>query len=497
MQRRMYVLLAVVFTATAIFAEPIVQQGIIKGIVVDAETGAPLAGANVMVTHTTIGTATKVNGTFELPRVPESENSLTISMIGYEVEKKEFDLSSQSEINITINLKKTLLKMGSVVVTGTGTAHIIEDAPVKTKLISRLELEQRKVMNAAEALDFQPGINVENNCQNCNFSQVRILGMEGKYSQILVDGDPVVSSLAGIYGLEHYPAEMLDRIEVIKGGGSSLYGGGAIAGVINLITRRPVVQQARIKYDHGITDEGTYDIHAGVTAEMVSNSGNSGAYLFASTRDREEYDRNGDGYSELGQLKNESLGFNWFYNPIKTGELTTHFHRIHEYRRGGNKFDLPDHEADISERLEHYKYGGTVKWKHQVSPLFDYKTYYSFELTDRKSYYGGLGGGTTAEDSAAALAAYGTSENPLQVTGITANYLLSNHLLTAGLQYSADKIIDKATSSDDYNIDETYTNTGLFLQDNMHFGKMIRLKLLSVPDWTNTQKLMMLSYLPD
>ena len=470
--------LIIIATITIALAEPIVQQGTIKGIIIDVETGDPLIGANVMISHTNIGTATKIDGTFELPRVPIREKSLTVSMMGYKAKRKEIKLTGNATINVTIELEKTLLKLGSVVVTGTGTPHTIQEAPVKTKLISRLELEQRKVMNAAEALDFQPGINVENNCQNCNFSQVRIMGLDGKYSQILVDGDPVVSSLAGVYGLEHYPAEMLDRIEVIKGGGSSLYGGGAIAGVINMITRRPVVEQARIKYSHGVTNEGTYDIHTGITSEMVSNSGKSGAYLFASTRQREEYDRNGDSFSELGQIKNESLGFNWFYTPIEKGEFSTHFHRIHEFRRGGDKFDKPNHDADISESLEHWKYGGTVKWKHQITPFFDYKTFYSFALTDRKSYYGGLGGGRTKADSSAAANAYGTSKNPLSVMGVTANYLLGNHLLTAGFQHSEDQIIDEATSNNKFDIDETYTNTGLFVQDNMHFGDHEKLEFV-------------------
>ena len=237
--------------------------------------------------------------------------------------------------------------------------------------------------------------------------------MDGIYSQILIDGDPVVSSLAGVYGLEHYPAEMLDRLEITKGGGSSLYGGGAIAGVINMITRRPVVEQARIKYSHGITENGTNDVHVGISSEIVSTNGKSGAYLFASTRNREHYDRNGDSYSELGEIKSESLGFNWFYTPFQDGKLSTHFHRIHETRRGGNKFSLPNHDADISESLEHWKYGGTVKWKHQISPLLDYKVFYSFAHTDRKSYYGGLGGGTSRSDSIATLQALWNYKKPI------------------------------------------------------------------------------------
>ena len=82
----------------------------------------------------------------------------------------------------------------------------------------------------SQALKFQPGVRVEDNCQNCGFSQVRINGLEGPYSQVLIDSRPVFSSLAGIYGLEQIPTNMIERVEVMRGGGSALFGSSAIAG---------------------------------------------------------------------------------------------------------------------------------------------------------------------------------------------------------------------------------------------------------------------------
>jgi len=93
------------------------------------------------------------------------------------------------------------------------------------------------------------GVRVENNCQNCNFNQVRINGMEGKYSQILIDGLPIVSALAGVYVLEQIPANMIERLEVVKGGGSPLYGSNAVAGVVNVITKKtPKVRNPNIPF---------------------------------------------------------------------------------------------------------------------------------------------------------------------------------------------------------------------------------------------------------
>jgi len=452
-------------------------KGEIKGKVIDASTKKALVGVNVFIEHTTVGAATNMDGEYYIPKAPVGDKiHLVASIIGYKMIHKIIGVKEDETVIINFELEPTILEMGAIVVTGTGTPHIVEDMPVRTEVIPRRLIEQKQAINLAEALSFQTGIRVENNCQNCNFSQVRILGMDGKYSQILIDGDPVVSSLAGVYGLEHFPEEMVDQIEIVKGGGSSLYGGGAVAGVINMITRRPLLNQVRIKYLHNSTD-GKMDQHLGAVAETVNEKGTSGAYVFGSFRKRNPYDHNNDGFSELGELRNESVGFKWYYKPIQSGELLTSFHRIHEERRGGNKFDKPPHEAEIAEWLEHWRSGGTVRWNQRPSVFFDYRFYYSVSIENRKSYYGGLGG-DTPQDQLDALAFYGKTENPLHLGGMQANYQYRGHLLTAGLQYSHDKLKDETSAETAYHIDEVYTNTGIFFQDNLHFGSEKQLEFV-------------------
>ncbi|MBN2103193.1 TonB-dependent receptor [bacterium] len=440
----------------------------IQGQITDTGTKEPLPSVNVMVVHTNIGVATDINGHYCLTNISPGRIHLVASMIGYKKKNKTITLEPEQNISVNFELESTILEMGAVVVTGTATPHLIEDMPVRTEVIPRKLIERKQAANLAEALSFHTGIRVENNCQNCNFSQVRILGMDGKYSQILIDGDPVVSSLAGVYGLEHFPDEMIDQIEIVKGGGSSLYGGGAVAGVINMITRRPMSNQVRIKY-LGHSTNGKFDQHVGAVAETVNKTGSSGAYVFGSFRKRNPIDQNMDGYSELGELNNESMGFKWYYKPLENSELLTAFHRIHEERRGGNKFKLPVHEAEIAEWIEHWRSGGTLRWKHRPNPLFDYRLYYSFSEENRKSYYGGLDS-NSPEDRLNALSFYGRAENPLHITGFQTNYQLSGQLLTAGLQYTYDKIRDETAAETAYHLDEVYRNTGLFLQDNLHFG---------------------------
>jgi len=476
MKKLFFLLFLILITPFSLPANENIRRGSVKGRVLDAETDAPLPGVNIMVAHTTIGTASSVDGVFNLSHVPLGEIQLIATMIGYKKDIIFLNINTDPGEDIEIRLKSTVLQLGGVVVTGTGTPHLMEDTPVRTQLIPRLAIRQKQACNLAEALSFQTGVRVENNCTNCNFSQVRILGLDGKYSQILIDGDPVVSSLAGVYGLEHIPEEMVDQIEVVKGGGSSLYGGGAVAGVVNIITRRPMQNQIRIRSLLHSTG-GKTDLQQGVVAERISETGRSGAFIFGSVRKRNPYDHNHDGYSELGEITHESIGFKYFLNPTENSELLASFHRIHEERRGGNAFEKPLHEAEIAESVEHWRTGGTLQWSHQINPLFDYRAYISAASENRRSYYGGLSGESDIH-RLEALAFYGRTENPMITGGVQANLTSGTHLMTIGMQHSRDELHDETAANTAYYIDEIYTNTGIFIQDDLHLGRHEQLEFV-------------------
>ncbi len=432
--------------------------GKVIGTVLDSD-GEPLMGVNVFISGTTIGTPSDIEGKFDITNVPVGSYEIVASMVGYKSDKIEVAVSQNKSTEVLFKLKESFYETGSVVVTGTATPYLYEESPVKTEVIPRKLIEQTRSVNLAEALGLQTGLRVENDCQNCNFTQVRILGFEGKYSQILVDGDPVVSSLAGVYALEQFPESMIGQIEVVKGGGSSLYGSGAIAGTINLITQQPQLNRTEIDYN-AISLEGIMDHNVNATAELVSDDGKNGAYIFGSIRNRNPYDRNGDGFSELGSISNQSIGFNYFYKPTLNSDLKVSLHRIQETRRGGNDFNLPHHEADISEAVEHLRWGGKVKWVHNLSTSFDYQVFTSVGLLERDSYYGGLGdedgdGVITDVDRAAALAYYGRSENKTYLTGARANYAIGINKFTAGVEFHSDEIIDNSVKDSRYHIDET------------------------------------------
>lgn len=163
------------------------------------QTGTPIIGANIYFNELQIGAAADQSGNFEINNIPVGKYEITISAMGYETISREIKISENEKFRLDASLREALLEMGSVVVTGTNTPHLYEDVPVKTEIIPNKLIEQKKAVNLAEALSLQTGVAVENECNNCNFTQVKILGFDGKYSQILIDGDPVISSLGGVY----------------------------------------------------------------------------------------------------------------------------------------------------------------------------------------------------------------------------------------------------------------------------------------------------------
>jgi len=223
-------------------------------------TGLPLRGhvvskgehlpfVSVTVKGTTIGTATDESGHFLLVNLPEGKLTVKAQAVGYKPSEKEFTVKRGETKELIFDLQEDVLGLEEVVVTGDRNEKNRRESSVIVNTITPKLFNTTNAVTLSEGLNFSPGVRMENDCQNCGFNQVRMNGMEGPYSQILINGRPVFSGLAGVYGLELIPSNMLERIEIVRGGGSALYGSNAIAGTINLILRDPI----RNSYEFGLT----------------------------------------------------------------------------------------------------------------------------------------------------------------------------------------------------------------------------------------------------
>ena len=318
------------------------------------------------------------------------------------------------------------------------------DAPVMVSVIGAKLFETVNSPDLAKSLNYQSGLRVENNCQNCGFPQVRINGLEGPYSQILINSRPVVSALSGVYGLEQIPVNMIDRIEVVRGGGSALFGANAVGGTINIITKDPKDNSFQVSNTLSLMGSNTWEENMGANASIVDPDNKYGLALYQSYRKRQPYDRDDDGFSEIGKISAHTFGLRGYYRPTQMSRLGIEYHTTKEFRRGGNKFDLEPHLSDITEQTRHIINSGGVNydlfWKEYAHKL---SIYSSVQHVDRNSYYG-------AQQNPDA---YGKTKDLTYVGGATYNGKLKQLVfapatLTAGLEYQYNSLHDIMTGYD-------------------------------------------------
>ena len=293
-----------------------------------------IAYAVIQIEGTTLGTATDTAGFYSLSRLPESRPITAVaSAVGYDRQKQTVAIIAGQQTRLDFKLRSTAI-MEQIVVTADRQATKRTEAPTVVNVLSSKLFDQTSSGNIADALGYVSGLRMEYTCSNCGTSQIRINGLEGQYSQILLDSRPVFSSLAAVYGLEQLPAGMVDRVEVIRGGGSALYGSNAIAGVVNIITKEPHRNSVSLANTTGFTESGTADVNTSLNASMLSDDRRAGAYLFASVRNRDNYDRNDDGFSDIPKVASQIAGFRAYYKTGAYSKLTFEYHHINDFRRG-------------------------------------------------------------------------------------------------------------------------------------------------------------------
>lgn len=420
----------------------------IYGHVVDAKSGEHVPYAIIHVKGTTIATTTDMTGHFFLKNLPEGTFTIEAKYMGYTTMSKMVTTKKNTSKELNFNLSPSDLSLDEVVVSANRSETKRRMAPNLVNVINGKVFDITQSTCLAQGLNFQLGVRTEDNCQNCGFTQVRINGLDGHYSQILVDSRPIFSSLNGVYGLEQIPANMIDRVEVVRGGGSALFGASAIGGTINIITKEPVRNSA--SFGHTLMSIGGSNSFDNVTTgnvSLVTDDNKAGVYAYGQTRNRKGYDHDGDGYTELPELNNQTFGLNSYLRLNPYSKLSLQYHGIHEFRRGGNRLEQAPHEANITEQVEHSIQGGGLTYDYFAPDEKNrLSAYFSFQTTSRKSYYGGIGEGTD-DDRDAAGKAYGTTHDFTYVAGAQYVHNFSKLLfmpsdLTLGAEYNFDGLKD-------------------------------------------------------
>ncbi|MGJ8656569.1 MAG: TonB-dependent receptor plug domain-containing protein [Akkermansiaceae bacterium] len=405
--------------------------------------------------------------------------------------------------------------LGASVITGTRTLRLLEDTPIRTEQVTSAEIQLTHSTKLADILGYQNGLRMESNCQNCNTTEVRMLGLQQRYLSILNDGNANFTGLAGVYGLEQIPTGILDSVEIVKGGASALYGSNAVAGVINLIPREPQENRVSLEYTpnsmSGKSSSNKLNYDANFVAEFASKNQQFGILTYGISSFTDGLDVDRDGFTDISRRELTGGGFRTLWEPNPDFKLTLDYMHTDEDRRGGeagSALDIPANETLITEEILSLRDVLTLGINHQATDKLDYKLSLSYSQTERDSYYGGISAlGYAPIDSSqhdpsviarianqfpeyqAALSdpnssfynpdwtpdlGYGYTKDTLFNTDLTANYEFNDdHTLTFGFQYRQEKITDQSGLG--RNINDQYQNTGLFLQHDWHINDQTEL----------------------
>lgn len=473
-------LLLLALTATMAMGQlpPPDTDAMLFGDVKDQETGEHIPFVNIVVQGTTIGTSTDATGHYMFTDLPVGEITVVASALGYKTIRKTISTSKDQSKQIFFSMRVDAIMAEQVVVSADRNEISRKETPVIVSSITPKHLEAIESNSVADGLNYTPGLRVESNCQNCGFTQLRMNGLEGAYSQILVNSRPVFSGLAGVYGLEQIPTEMVERIEVVRGGGSAIFGGNAIAGTVNIITKDPINNTFQVSTKGsaiGIGGKGdaAYSKKLSFNGALVSDNRKAGVFIFGQHKEQDAWDANDDGFSEIVKLENTSVGFQSYYKPNDISRFSLEYHNLSEYRRGGDQLNNLEHTAKIAEMVRHNNNSGGLTYEIFTNKA-DYDKlaiYASAQHVNRDSYYG------ANEDPYG----YGHTTGLTTVTGAQyvsniKSFLKTKGTLTMGIENLSDNIYDRKLGADTVQTrtiaDQMVNTIGGYTQYQMNFSRV-------------------------
>ncbi len=454
------------------------QNASLAGKVID--NGQAIPSATITILGTSIKTLTDSLGFYSLTNIQAGNYNITASCQGYQNDTKKIIIQKNQHISLNFELKSNSSILDPVVVTGTKTFKRKTQSPVIVNILNSSTLDNLQVCNLSEGLKFQPGLRIETDCQTCNYTQLRINGLQGGYSQILINGRPIFSPLMGLYGMEQLPVNMIEKIEIIRGGGSSLYGSSAIGGTVNVITKLPSKNGYQINTFYQNTHRQANDINLNGNATLVNHKKNTGITFFISKRNRDYYDANADNFSEIPKMENTSLGFNSFYQFSPNQKLEISVSNLNEYRYGGQMTSKPAYLAQQAEERKHNIWIASadyqINFNNNKSAFIIYS---AFQNTKRNHYTGIFPDSAIEIQNQLQNPPYGTSNNTTVQGGFQLNHTLNHffktrNILTLGTEFISDKVFDNIPTYQ-YLVNQHTMDWGTFIQSDWDIAKKINL----------------------
>ena len=317
-------LLCVTIGFNSLFAQNFSISGRVR-----SENG-PLAFANIVVKNSNNGVIANEQGKYNILNLKAGAYTLEASYIGYKSSTLNVQIISKS-IEIDFDLEPSPV-LDEVVVTSTLRPVKRSESPIPVEVLTAAFLKNNPTANIFEALQTVNGVRPQLNCSVCNTGDIRINGLEGPYSLVLIDGMPIVSGLSTVYGFSGIPSALIDQVEIIKGPASSLYGSEAVGGLINIITKHPE-NTPLLFFDSFLTDWNEYNLDVGLKALL----GDKISVLFGVNyfNYNNPIDNNNDNFTDLALQDRISVFQKWSFSRPKNRLFSLAGRYFYEDRWGG------------------------------------------------------------------------------------------------------------------------------------------------------------------
>ena len=454
-----------------LLAQSICAQNIFKAIVKDGDTKEILVGVNAVLNKTANGASSDENGIITISNIPDGKQHITFSYLGYESETKSytFPLSSSAPVEIFLEQDDEMLE--EVTISSTRGTRTIQNIPTRVEFISSEELGEKGSMKPGDIrmlLNESTGIITQQTSATSGNASIRIQGLDGRYTQILKDGFPVFAGAASGLGLLQTPPLDLKQVEIIKGSTSTLYGGGAIAGLINLISKTP-----EEKRDLGLHLNGTSGKGLDVSAFYGQRFKKVGTTIFASYNRNWAYDPSNTGFTAIPQFDRYVFNPKLFLYFSENTQMSVGLNAMFEDRLGGDIEYIKGNGNDTHSYFEKNK-----TQRHSTQLTFEHK----FGEKDRIDFKNSV----TYFNRNIGVPTY-TFEGTQVSTFSELTYTRTNQKTewVAGLNLWTDKFDEKKLT--DFQLrDYNQTTMGAFVQNNWEATK-----------WLNLETGLRADYIPD
>lgn len=447
-------LFIVMLTAQGSFA-----QTAFKVVVKDETTKEPVAGATVTVKDTSISATTDSQGAAQLSNVPDGVQTIVIFSPGYETKELKLTLPASSDTEVFIRVTN---EVGEVTILSTRTGREIDDVPTRVEAIDEEEVDEKTNMrpaNVSMVLNESTGIKVQQTSATSNTQSVRIQGLDGRYTQLLKDGFPAFGGFSGSISLLDILPLDLKQVEIIKGPSATFYGGGAIAGVINFISKEPDDTPSTSIIFNQTTALGTdFSIFDSRKFERF------GYTFLGSVNYQNEYDVDDDDFTELPNTNSFTLSPRFFFYPNNKTRLVIGNSTSYQNRKGGDIFVIRGNADSFHQYFENND---------------SLRNITTFELERQFAN----GGRLLARQSLAffnreiEIPDYGFEGRQFNsYTDISYLQTVNNHVLVFGFNAVYDQFRETPTSNTAALRDETRATAGAYFQDSFNLTKELSLE---------------------